>query len=341
MSHKTTIKDLAQAADVSVTTVSHILNGKGERFNPETISRVRKLKQELNYVPNFNARNLILHDAKSIGVVVPNIGNPFFSSFVDGIQQACRDNGYLPFNFSGDNNIKLESYYMQQLSNRGIQGLIIASSSITMKIINDIVKLNNIPYILMDQSPLSEGDQVRTTDEVGGHMVAKHLIQNGHSRMAIIRPKKATKNIELRIAGFIDECKTYGIDYENDVQVIDAPLSKEGGLSAAQEVIRIGATATFAINDEMAMGLYRGLQDLGLKIPQDMSVIGYDGTDLGLFMNPKLTTIQQPIREMGKKATELLINRIQNPDIKQQVAEMSVKLVNRFSVSSPRSESIV
>lgn len=336
MSHKTTIKDLASAADVSVTTVSQILNGKGKRFSSETILRVQNLKEKLNYVPNFNARNLILKDAKTIGVVVPNLGNPFFSSFVDGIQGACRDNGYLPFNFSGDNDIQLESYYMEQLIGRGINGLIIASSSITMSIINDIVKKNNIPYLLMDQSPLSDGDQVRTNDLFGGRLIADHLLNNGHRKIAIVMPKNATNNIQLRITGFKEILKERNIDFESNVTVINAPLTKEGGTNAAESVVTSGVTAVFAVNDEMAIGLYRGLKDLGIDIPTQMSVIGYDGTDLSLYMHPKLTTVAQPIRKMGEVATELLINRIDHRNIDRQVVEMPVELMNRFSVASPR-----
>lgn len=107
MAHKTTIKELAKAADVSVTTVSQILNGKGERFSYATRKKVRKLQEKLNYVPDFNARNLIMHEAKSIGVLVPDIGVPFFSTFINGIQKSARKFDYLPLNFGAGENKKI------------------------------------------------------------------------------------------------------------------------------------------------------------------------------------------------------------------------------------------
>ncbi|ANZ68598.1 ribose utilization transcriptional repressor RbsR [Secundilactobacillus paracollinoides] len=332
MTHKTTIKELAAAADVSVTTVSQILNGKSNRFSLETIDRVQKLSKKMNYVPNFNARNLILNEAKSIGVVVPNIGNPFFSSFIDGIQRVSREFDYLPFNFSGHNNPKLEEYYVEQLIARGTNGLIIASSSITKDTINGILKKNRTPYLLMDQNPLSDGDQVRTSDKVGGHLVAKYLLSMGHKKIVIIVPDDATDNIKLRITGFKEELTDQNINPDETVSIIFTPLTKLGGYDVAGAVIDSGASAVFAVNDEMAIGLYRGLKNLGIEVPRDISVMGYDGIDLGTYVEPALTTIQQPIARMGELAMQLLINRINNPDINHQVVELPVRLIQRESV---------
>lgn len=336
MTHKTTIKELASAAGVSVTTVSQILNGKSNRFSSDTIDRVRHLQEKLNYVPNFNARNLILNDAKSIGVVVPNIGNPFFSSFINGIQKVSREFEYLPFNFSGANDSKLEEYYVEQLIARGTNGLIIASSSITKNTIDGILKKNQIPYLLMDQNPLSDGDQVRTSDKIGGHLVAEYLLQKGHKKIAIVAPEDSTDNIDLRITGFKEELQSQHLDSDKILTVIETKLTKQGGFDAAEAVAASDVTATFALNDEMAIGLYRGLKQIGLRIPQDMSVIGYDGIDIGAYVEPELTTIQQPIAKMGELATQLLINRINNSALAQQVVELPVRLIKRGSVSSPK-----
>ncbi|MTV82840.1 ribose utilization transcriptional repressor RbsR [Secundilactobacillus folii] len=336
MAHKVTIKELATAAGVSVTTVSQILNGKSNRFSSETIERVHQLQDQLNYVPNFNARNLILNEAKSIGVVVPNIGNPFFSSFINGIQRVSREFEYLPFNFSGANDSSLEEYYVEQLIGRGTNGLIIASSSITKNTIDKILKKNQIPYLLMDQNPLSDGDQVRTNDRVGGHLVAQYLLSMGHKKFSVVVPNDATDNIKLRITGFKEELVTQGLDPSSMINTVYSPLTKRGGFDAAITVVQSDATAVFAVNDELAIGLYRGLKKLGLKIPADISVMGYDGIDLDTFVEPELSTIQQPIARMGELATQLLINRINDPTISQQVVELPVRLIKRSSVSTPK-----
>ena len=166
MAHKITIKELATAAGVSVTTVSQILNGKSSRFSSDTIARVKRLQEKLNYIPNFNARNLILGEAKSIGVVVPNIGNPFFSSFIRGIQKVARDFEYLPFNFSGANNSQLEEYYAA-----------IDCAALTddycqffdLKIL--LIVSKERLYLLMDQIHHRWGPD-SNSDKIGGQLVA-------------------------------------------------------------------------------------------------------------------------------------------------------------------------
>lgn len=336
MAHKATIKELAEAAGVSVTTVSQILNGKGDRFSADTRKKVRDFQKKLNYVPNFNARNLILNNAKTIGVLVPNIGNPFFSSFIAGIQRVSREFEYLPFNFSGSNDPDLENYYMKRLISRGADGMIIASSTITSETLNDTLKTNAIPYLLMDQSPLSDGDQVRTNDILGGQLVAQHLLSLGHQRIVIVLPDDATDNILLRVKGFQDEVERQDQTHQCQLSTVYQPLTKQGGYDSAQAVIDSQATAVFAINDEMAIGLYRGLTELGYQIPDDISVIGYDGIDLDEYVTPALTTIQQPISRMGELATELLINRINNPNLDQQVVELPVRLIQRNSTAQPK-----
>lgn len=336
MAHKATIKELAEAAGVSVTTVSQILNGKGDRFSSDTRKKVRDYQKKLNYVPNFNARNLILNNAKTIGVLVPNIGNPFFSSFIAGIQRVSREFEYLPFNFSGSNDPELENYYMKRLISRGADGMIIASSTITSETLNDTLKKNAIPYLLMDQSPLSDGDQVRTNDTLGGKLVADHLLELGHRNITIVMPENATDNILYRVKGFKAEIFAQDTQKVCHVTTIYRPLTKKGGFESAQAVVDSQATAVFAINDEMAIGLYRGLTQLGYQIPTDVSVIGYDGIDLDEYVSPALTTIQQPISRMGELATELLINRINNPRIEQQVVELPVRLIQRSSTTAPK-----
>ena len=145
MNSKVTIKDLAEAAGVSVTTVSQILNGKGARFSEKTQEKVITLRDQLHYVPDFNARNLILRSSRTIGVLVPNIGNPFFSTFFRGIQKVCRQAHYLPIVFSASNDETSEKYYLGNLVERSVDGLIITSSSVTSDTIYSILKPNHIP----------------------------------------------------------------------------------------------------------------------------------------------------------------------------------------------------
>lgn len=336
MIKKTTIRDLAQAAGVSVTTVSQILNGKGQRFSSETQLHVLKLQKELNYVPDFNARNLILKSSQSIGVLVPNIGNPFFSTFIKGIQATARELQYIPLIFGANHDEKIESYYLEKMIERATGGLIIASASITTETIDSTLKKNGIPYLLMDQNPIVDGDRVQTNDFEGGQLAAQHLLTLGHQKFAITMPSEPTANLLRRLAGFKETIITAGLLFERAVTIVYAPMTKAGGYQATRDVLASGATAIFAINDEMAIGLYRGMRQHGVAIPTDVSIMGYDNIDLDEYIDPALTTIEQPILEMGRMATKLLINRIKQPLIAPQVVNLPVRLVHRQSTDVPK-----
>lgn len=330
MTRKVTIRDLAEAAGVSVTTVSQILNGKGERFSIETRQRVHQLQEDLGYVPDFNARNLIMKSAQTIGVLVPNLGNPFFSMFIRGVQQTSRERHFIPLIFGANHDEQLESYYLQELIKRAVDGLIIASASITGEAIDNILKKNGIPYLLIDQNGGPSVDRIRVDDEQGGQLAARHLLTLGHQRIVVVMPEHPTQNLRIRLTGFKAQLVDQQIPLA-DSAVITSPMTKLGGYQATAAVLAQHPTAVFAINDETALGLMRGLHEQGVRVPDDISVLGYDDIDLDEYVVPKLTTIHQPVVTMGQQATELLINRVQNQRQPAQMVDLPVVLKQRES----------
>ncbi|QMU07446.1 ribose utilization transcriptional repressor RbsR [Levilactobacillus suantsaii] len=332
MTRKVTIRDLAQAAGVSVTTVSQILNGKGERFSLDTRRRVHQLQEEMSYVPDFNARNLIMKSAQTLGVLVPNLGNPFFGMFIRGVQAASREQHFIPLVFGADHDPKLESYYLQELIKRAVDGLIIASASITSEAIETILKKNGIPYLLVDQNGGPSLDWFRVDDRQGGQVAAQHLLDLGHRQIVVVMPDHPTPNLAERLTGFRQTLATAGISLETD-QVIATPMTKLGGYQATAAVVAQHPSAVFAINDETALGLIRGLHERGLSVPHDMSVLGYDDIDLDEYVVPKLSSIHQPVVTMGEQATTLLINRIHNRRQPGQNVNLPVTLRRRESTA--------
>ncbi|HIW72022.1 MAG TPA: LacI family transcriptional regulator [Candidatus Levilactobacillus faecigallinarum] len=330
MTRKVTIRDLAEAAGVSVTTVSQILNGKGERFSLDTRRRVHQLQEEMGYVPDFNARNLIMKSAQTIGVLVPNLGNPFFSMFIKGVQSASRQHQFIPLIFGANHDEKLEGYYLQELIKRAVDGLIIASASITGEAIDNILKKNGIPYLLIDQNGGPSLDRIRIDDDRGGRLAAQHLIDFGHQRIAVVMPEHATQNLTIRLNGFRQELGRAGIQLA-DSAVVLSPMTKLGGYQATDAVLAQHPTAVFAINDETALGLMRGLHERGLAVPEDISVLGYDDIDLDEYVVPRLSSVHQPVVTMGEQATELLISRIHNRRQAAQVVDLPVDFRKRES----------
>lgn len=335
MNKKITIRDLAREAGVSVTTVSQILNNKGERFSRDTQEKVLALRDKYKYVPDFNARNLILKSAKTIGVLVPNIANPFFGTFIEGVQSVARDAKFMPLVFSANRDPQLEKYYLSQMVERSISGLVIASATLTTAMIREVISFNELPYILFDQNHTQEGDRVQTSDYAGGQLAAKHLLDLGHQHIAILNSTDPSENLKHRINGFNQAVRDRQLTIAAR-DIIDAPLTKQGGYQAARKIVATGATAVFAANDEMAIGLLRGLHELGVNVPEELSVMGYDNIYLDDYVSPRLTTVQQPIFDLGAGAAKMLIDRINGDRDEEHVQSFPVKLIKRESAASYR-----
>ena len=211
-----------------------------------------------------------------------------------------------------------------------MDGLIIASASITGEAIDNILKKNGIPYLLIDQNGGPSVDRIRVDDEQGGQLAARHLLTLGHQRIVVVMPEHPTQNLRIRLAGFKAQLVDQQIPLA-DSAVITSPMTKLGGYQATAAVLAQHPTAVFAINDETALGLMRGLHEQGVRVPDDISVLGYDDIDLDEYVVPKLTTIHQPVVTMGQQATELLINRVQNQRQPAQMVDLPVVLKQRES----------
>lgn len=324
---KTTIKDVAKHCGMSIATVSQILNGHSQNFNPNTIKKVQAAKEALNYQPNYFAQSMVVKKSKTIGVLVPDITNPFFATLIGGIESVLYRENFITMLCNAELDEKKESDYLEELSRRGVDGFIIASSVISNEAINHNLTAKNLPFIVLDQKHgAGLSDAVFTDDFLGGRLAAEHLVELGHQKVAIVAPQKATENIQKRILGFQSI-------YEQGVILIDAELTKSGGRHAVSQLLSHEVTGIFAINDEIAFGLYFGLAEAGKKIPEDYSIVGYDNVEMCDYVTPKLTTVAQPIFELGEKTAELLLARIAVPDSEWQEKTLPVKLIKRFSTT--------
>ncbi|MGH1831261.1 substrate-binding domain-containing protein [Enterococcus gilvus] len=323
---KITIKDVAKQSGVSIATVSQILNGNENKFSPKTVAKVLAAKAELNYEPDYFARRMIMKKSKTIGVLVPDITNPFFGTLVRGIEGVLYRENFVTMLCNADLDTKKETDYLEELSRRGVDGYIIASSVISNQAINDTLRKKNLPYIVLDQKK-AEGfsDAVLTDDLSGGRIAGEHLKTLGHEKVAIVLPKDAPANIQKRLMGFQQ--------IYPKADLIFGELTKIGGRHAAANILQTEATAIFAVNDELAFGLYLGLAELGKKIPEDYSVIGYDNIDMCEYVTPQLTTIAQPIYELGQTTAALLLERVEQPVKDWEEKTLPVKLIKRFSTA--------
>ena len=327
MGKKVTIKDVAKASGVSIATVSQILNGHTKNFNPKTIEKVKQVKEEMNYEADYFARRMVGKKSKTIGVMVPDITNPFFSTFVRGVEEVLYQENFIPMLYNVERDNIKENNALEELSRRGVDGFIIASSAISNEEINRVLRNKKHPFIILDQkSSDGDSDTIGTDDFLGGQLAGGHLLELGHKEVSIVIPKRLTSNIENRIKGFESI-------FKGTTHIVKASLSKEGGKEAAPAILLTNSTAIFAVNDEIAFGLYHALKKAGKKIPTDYSIIGYDNVEMCEYVTPELTTIAQPIVELGREAAQMLLNRVEDPKQEWQNKILPVNIINRFSTT--------
>lgn len=330
---KASIKDVAKLAGVSIATVSQIINNKKERFSDETIHKVINARNELGYIPNIAAKRLKGVTNPLIGVLIPSFRMPFFADLIQSMQTDGPKDVDLVFMGANEENLETSIY---SLIERGADALIFGRPIPEHQQIIEFLNKRNVPFLSLDQSvDLGAKDQVMVREWQGGKMAARHLIELGHKKIVLLMADQMTDNMHQREAGFIAALSDEGIDPINNIKT---QLSKHGGLVAAERVIETGATAVFALNDEIAVGLMRGLYDHGINVPKDISIVGYDDTNYAEFFVPALTTVRQPVQQIGIDALNMIIKRLANHDLPQQNDTLDLKLVVRESTMEPRSD---
>lgn len=321
---KVSIRDVAGEAGVSVTAVSHILNDNKQRFSQATIKKVLEAKERLGYIPNKNAQQLRGTKTKLIGVLLPSLTNPFFSTIMQSMDQHKPDDVEIIFlttiNKGLEENIK-------HLVEHGVDGLVIGRFIDKPENLNAYLNKHKVPYVVLDQSE-DNGftDIIRTNEHEGGKSAAKHLIDYGHTNLAIVQPYELMANMKDRISGFEENCDACNISMPVK---IDTELSKLGGRNAVGQIISKKVTGIFAINDEIAIGAIRALIDKGITVPEDISIIGYDDIDFAKYMNPALTTIAQPMDDIGKVALKLIIEKVEGLSSKTEKIELPTQIIVR------------
>lgn len=323
MSARVTIADVARKADVSVTTVSNLLNGRAERMRPSTKERINRAIEELDYTPNRAARQLKTGYTPIIGLIVPSVANPFYGVFAKHVEEAALKRGFQVLLGNSDRDPERERNYAQELWSYGVRGLIFGSSLATLSHLSDLID-QGLHLVAFDRPAQSSDrfaiDSVGVDNRQGTRLATKHLLALGHQRIGFVSgPIKVVSRLD-RLGGYKTALAEAGLTL--DPALIWESARAEYGDSEAVELGRQGAhalltapdppTAIFAINDMYAFGVYAGARDLGLRIPEEISIVGFDDIVLCEVVEPSLTTIRQPIAEIAQVAVERLIARLQD-----------------------------
>ena len=325
---KASIRDVANLAGVSIATVSQVLNGKGERFSDATKQKVFAARDEVGYVPNASARSLKRGTTTMIGVLVPSLRNPYFGDIVQRMQEGLPDNVSLSIMTA---ETATADQTVETLVAAGVQGIVVASQLSNPPAVARSLKRRGIAMVVLENhDELEDADAVYSSDTQGGRKAAEHLIALGHKHVVLLGNQVYTDNLLYRTASFKKAMAEAGVKVS---EVATRNLTKHAGRAAAMAVSVTHATAAFALNDELAIGLISGLNAIGIKVPTEMSVIGYDDTDYAEFFRPALTTIEQPVWDIAKSALDLVLQRIAQPDGERQVAAFDANLIVRESTA--------
>jgi LacI family transcriptional regulator len=328
---------VARHAGVSAATVSYVLNGTDNgrvQISEETRQRVFAAVEELGYVPDARARALASGSTNTIAVLIPDLRNPHFGEYATGIEQAAREAGYHILLSSSALNDEYALDILKVLARRQVDGLIVSSSFILESedahaILADILN-QGLPIVgLSDNYGL---DTVSADYRNATREAIAYLLSLGHRRIGMVN---GTGGQELgldRLQPFRDSLQAAGIPPEPELIVECGPTIKDG-YQAATHLLELASrpTAIIALNDLLAIGTIRAAADLGLHVPNDLSVIGYDNIPMADYLVPRLTTVTKDALNLGRKAFEVLLARLQNPDLPQQHVHCPVRLIIRES----------
>lgn len=328
---KPTIKEVAKQAKVSITTVSRVINNVEGCTNEETRNRILKVIEELDYKPNALARSLVTKKTKTIGLILPDISNPFFPGIAKGVEDRASKYDYNVILCNSYDSLKKEDYYINVLREKYVDGIILSSSKLNKDDENNYSK--DIPMVFIDRRPdVNITNGVFINNFSGAYTAVKHLIDLGHRNIGcLIGPQNINTSIE-RLDGYKKALEDSSISINEDFIKFEE-YSIEGGYSAAREILKDKKiTAIFANNDLMAIGVYRAAKEMGYKIPGDISVVGFDDIDTAKVVEPPLTTVKQPTKVLGESAVEMLMEAI-NGKIEEKIIYLDTELIIRESTS--------
>ncbi len=332
-----TIKHVAARAGVSFTTVSHVLNGT-RRVSDSARQRVEQAIAEMGYSPSAVARSLKMSETCILGVLVPNITNPFFAELTRGIEDCCRQTDYSVFLCNSDDDPQRQARYLQTLLERRVDGLLLAAAAGEAEALSKRLEAARVPTVVVDRAIAGlTADLVRVDHQGGAHLAVSHLLSLGHKAIACLSGPSEFAVSRARVAGWRQAMEEAQIPID-DEWLLEGDFSAAVGHELTRKLLARGeVTAIFASNDLLAIGALRAAAEMGVAVPYALSVIGFDAIELGSYVYPALTTVGHPIRALGEMAAQVLIERIAEAPAQKREVVLPAQLFRRESTGPLRS----
>ena len=335
-----TLRDVAARAGVHPSTASRALNARThDAVNPATVERVRAAAVTLGYRPNSLARSLRTKRTLTIGMVVPDLTNPLFPPIARGIEDRLNDAGYTLILANTDDDSDREHAVLEALSGRRIDGLVLATARRTSRTVDE-VRAAGLPVVLVNRGSDDPGvSSVTGDDHTGIGLAVRHLLELGHRRIAYVGGSTEAPTGLVRYQSFVSWMQSAAeAEFDSDLVALATSFREETGAEAFAELLARGVEFTAAVtgNDLIALGCYDVARERGLRVPADISVVGYNDIRFCDKFDPPLTTIRIPLYQVGVKAAELMLEAISTPDPTPVSVRLSPSLVVRSSTAPPQ-----
>lgn len=331
---KITIKELAKMAGVSVATVSRVMNNHPQGVSQSKREEILELARAYNYTPNLIAKSMVTHKTQCIGLLVPDILNPFFQNLARGIEDYAGQFGYSIFLCNTDNNEDKYMKYIQAMLGKNVDGLILTGYPLNKEEeLRGLLKLEKV--VSIDRYIEDEHFcQIITDNYQSAYEMTSYLISQGHKRIACLTGPNGLYINEERLRGYKDALAAYQISFDQEL-IREGTFELASGVKEGKWFLEhTDATVLFCFNDLMAQGVYKACWQMGKSIPEDLSLVGFDDIYTAELMTPALTTIKQPNYEIGQAAAEILVKWIEGEEPSKKSISFGNSLVLRQTVKN-------
>lgn len=327
------LQEVAARAKVSIATVSRVIN-KSDKVIPATRAAVEKALRELDYRPSRVARRLRMNSGRAnlVGLIIPDIQNPFYAEIARGVEDAAYANQYAVLLCNSDEDLAKERFYLDVMHAESVDGVVLPPFDDNDRAVVERVK-SGMPVVCVDRSlARMKTDLVEVDNHQGAYEAVAHLIARGHEHIGLIEGRVQVSTNRERRRGYVDALAAAGIALRKDLMRA-GDFRQESGRVLTNELLdlRKPPTALFVVNNLMTVGALAALHERRLRIPQDVAIVGFDDLPWAEALDPPLTVVRQPAREVGRQAMELLLRRIMEPDRPPVTVRLQPRLVIRHS----------
>ena len=310
-----TLEEVAQSAGVSRSTVSRVINDQ-PNVHPETRERVWQAIRESGYQPHAVARSLVTQRTQIIGMVISEtvttlFSDPFFPLFLRGATEACNSHRYQMMLSLFTTHADQQGMYERVVRNGYLDGVIVASAATDDRLIPKLLR-DRVPFVSVGRYAGGSVHYVDVDNIGGARMAVEHLMRLGHRRIGTITGRLDMIHGQDRLAGYKDALQAHGVPIEGDL-IAEGDYTERGGMTAMRQLLDASPTAVFIASDTMAIGALRVLREVGLRVPQDVALVGFDDIPISGAVLPPLTTIRQPIQQLGAVAVDVMVGLLESP----------------------------